>query len=175
MRKITLAALALASSAALVGITAVPAFAATNGTPVTVTVAAGDLSITVPGTKALTAALPGATSTTTLGDTVVTDARAGTAGWIATVTLSALVGTGTNTKTITTADATYTAGTATPSGTVTVAAATVISDLTTAKPSQTATAVSGNNTATWAATLTVKMPAQILADIYSGTLTQSVS
>ena len=176
MRKITLAALALAGSMALVGVTAVPAFAATGDTPVSVTVASGVISITVPGTKALTAALPGATSTTTLGDTVVTDGRAGTAGWIANVTLPVLTGTVTSTNaTIPTTGATYAVTTATKTGTVTVTAAATITGLGTAKTSQTATAVSGNNTATWAATLTVPMPAQVLADTYSGTLTQSVS
>ena len=49
LRKITLAAVALAGSMALIGVTAVPAFAAPTGdTPVTVTVAAGVLAITVP-------------------------------------------------------------------------------------------------------------------------------
>ena len=175
MRKITLAALALASSAALVGVTAVPAFAATDGTPVTVTVAAGDLSISVPASKALTAALPGDTSTTVLDNTVVTDARAGEVGWAATVTLPVLTGTVTSgSATISTITATYAAATATPTGTATVTAATTITDLTTAKNSQTATLVDGNNTATWAATLTVEMPDQVLADTYSGTMTQSV-
>ena len=175
MRKITLAALALASSAALVGVTAVPAFAATDSTPVTVTVATGVLSIAAPsGTTVLTAAVPGATSTTALGDTVVTDARAGTAGWVADVTLPALTGTSPSTVTIPTTDATYTAGTATKTGTVTVTAATVITGLGTAKTSQTATAVTGNHTATWAASLTIKMPTDVLADTYSGTMTQSV-
>ena len=177
MRKITLAALALASSAALVGVTAVPAFAATDTTPVTVTVASGVLTITAPAdTIVLTPALPGATSTTLLGNTVVDDARADDVGWEATVTLPILTGTVTSTNaTIPTTGATYAAATATPSGTVTVTAALTITGLNTAKPSQTATGVSGNNTATWAATLTVPMPDQVLADIYSGTLTQSVS
>ena len=175
MRKVTRAALALAGSAALIGVTTVPSFAATDSTPVTVAVVTGDLSIAAPSaTTALTAAAPGATSTTTLGDTVVTDARAGTAGWVADVTLPALTGTSPSTVTIPTTDATYTAGTATKTGTVTVTAATVITGLDSAKTSQTATAVTGNHTATWAASLTVKMPTDVLADTYSGTLTQSV-
>ena len=176
MRKITLAALALASSAALVGITAVPAFAVTDGTPVTVTVAAGDLSISVPSDTTLTTAASGTTSTTILGNTVVTDARAAVAGWEATVTLPALTGPGTPATTIDTDTATYTAAAATTTGTVTVTAATTITDLTTAKPSQTATAVNGSNTATWTASLAVPIPTHdVLVGDYTGTLTQSVS
>ena len=177
MRKITLAALALAGSAALIGVTAVPAFAASDTTPVTVTVTAGALSISAPADTTLTAALPGATSTTILANTVVTDGRSGTAGWVATVTLSTLTGTipaGTP-GTILATGATYTAGQASKTGTVTVTAATVITDLSTAKTSQTATSVSGNNTATWTGDLAVPIPAGALADTYSGTLTQSVS
>ena len=177
MRKVTRAALALAGSAALIGVTAIPSFAATNSTPVSVAVEGGVLAISVPVTTALTTAAPGATSTTTLASTAVDDTRAGTVGWEATVTLPILTGTKPTgaAETITTADATYTAGTATPSGEVTVTAATVITDLTTAKPSQTATAVHGNNTASWAASLAVPIPDRALADTFSGTLTQSVA
>ena len=175
MRKITRTALALAGSAALVGATAMSASAATDTTPVTVVAVAGVLAISAPtGTTTLTPAVPGATSTTTLGNTTVTDERADTAGWLADVTLPALTGTSPSTVTIPTTDATYTAGTATKTGTVTVTAATVITGLGTAKTSQTATAVNGNHTATWAASLTVKMPTDVLADTYSGTMTQSV-
>lgn len=75
---------------ALIGVTAVPAFAETTGTtPVTVTVEAGVLSITVPETAVLSTVLPGANSTVTLTATVVTNARAGTANWTATVSLPA--------------------------------------------------------------------------------------
>ena len=177
MRNITLAAIALAGSAALVGITAVPAFAVTTAdTPVTVEVEAGVLSITVPGTTALSTVLPGENSTATLGATVVTDARAGTVNWTATVILPALTGDALNsTETIVTTGATYLAGTATTSGDPTVTAPSTVTDLSTAKTSQVTTAVSGNNSASWAATLTVPIPDQVLADTYSGVMTQSVS
>ena len=177
MRKITLAALALASSAALVGVTAVPAFAATDDTTTTVTVAAGVLSITVPATATLSTVLPGETSTAPLEATVVTDARAGTVNWTATVILPALTG---NTplvnRTIPTSGATYMANAATLTGSPTLAVLSLKTDLSTAaQTSQATTAVSGNNSAAWTATLTVPIPAQVLADSYSGVMTQSVS
>ena len=177
MRKITLAALALAGSAVLVGVTAVPAFAVTTAdTPVTVTVTAGVLAITVPATASLSTVDPGADSTVALGATVVTDERAGVLNWTATVSLPALTGDAVgSTETIPTTGATYLAGTATQNGTATLATPATVTDLSTAKTSQAATAVSGNNSASWTATLTVPIPDQVLADTYSGTMTQSVS
>lgn len=177
MRKITLAALALAGSAGLVVVTTVPALAVTTAdTPATVIVPAGVLSITVPATAALSTGVPGADSTVTLTDTVVNDDRAGTTNWTATVSLPALTGNTLTTQTIPTTGATYLAAVATPGGTVTLAAPTLKTDLSTAaQTSQATTAVSGNNSATWTATLTVPIPAQVLADTYSGVMTQSVS
>ena len=176
MRKITLAAIALAGSAALVGVTAVPAFAVTtDDTTATVTVEAGVLSITVPATAALSTVLPGANSTADLGATKVTDARAGTANWTATVILPALTSDVLVGETIPTTGATYLAGTATLTGEPTVTTPSTVTDLSTAKTSQVTTAVSGNNSASWTATLTVPIPDQVLADTYSGVMTQSVS
>ena len=173
MRKVTRAALALAGSAALIGVTTVPSFAADTTT--TVTVPTGVIGITASTTDALTGANPGATSTTTLDPTTVTDTRAGTVGWVADVKLTDLAGTGTNTVKIPTATATYLANGATVTGTATVGASAVRTDLTLAGTSQTATGVSGNNETVWTATLTVEIPAAALADIYSGTMTQSLS
>ena len=175
MRKVTRAALALAGSAALIGVATVPSFAADTTT--TVVVPAGVLSITAPATATLvTAAVaPGADSSVTLGATKVTDERAGTAGWIATVSLPVLSDSATTPKTIPTTSATYLAATATLTGAPTVAAPSTVTGLSTAKTSQSATAVSGNNTASWTATLTVPIPAQALASTYTGTMTQSVS
>lgn len=178
MRKITRVALALAGSVALVGVTAVPAFAVTtDDTSVTVTVAAGVLSITVPATATLSTGVPGANSTVTLGATKVTDSRADIADWTATVSLPALEGdTVGSTETIPTVGATYLAGTATETGMSTLAAPTTKTDLSTAPQiSQAATLVMGNNSASWTATLTVPIPPDVLADTYSGTMTQSVS
>jgi hypothetical protein len=149
---------------------AVPASAADTTTTVTIT--GGGLILTAPATATLTAGTPGANSTVTLGDTTVTDARAGTSGWTATVSLTALT---VATQTIPTAAATYLAAAVTPSGTSTLAIPVIRTDLTTDQVSQAASAVSGNNSATWTGALTVPIPAQALAGTYSGTLTQSVS
>src|SRR5664279_1503578 len=93
MRTTTRAALALAGSAALIGVTTVPSFAADTGdTTTTVEVEAGVLSITVPATATLSA-VPGADSTVDLTETVVTDERAGTENWTATVSLPELTST----------------------------------------------------------------------------------
>jgi hypothetical protein len=152
---------------------AVPASAADTTT--TVTVETGLLSLDAPAGATLTTGTPGANSTVTLGNTTVTDARAGVAGWSATVTLPALTGGARPTETIPTTAATYLAATVTPTGTSTLAAPEIRTDLSTSKVSQAASAVSGNNSATWTALLTVPIPAQVLADTYSGVMTQSVS
>lgn len=70
--------------------------------------------------------------------------------------------------------AAYTAGTATVIGTATVAASAKQSNLSTAKNIQAATAVSGNNTATWGATLEVAIPSNAIADTYTAVLTHSL-
>ena len=179
MRKVTRAALALAGSAALIGVTAVPSFAAATGdTTVTVAAQAGDLAITIPAAPTLSRGVPGADSTVTLAATKVTDERAGIAAWTATVTLPTLSNglVTPNDDTIATTFATYLAVAATLTGGPTMATPTTKTDLSTAKTSQTASATDGNNTASWTATLTIPIPDQALAiDTYSGTLTQSLT
>jgi len=176
MRTTTRVALALAGSAALIGVTAVPSFAVEDTTTTTVTVDAGVLSITVPAAADLSTVLPGENSTADVGATEVTDARAGTTNWTATVSLPDLTGDAVDsTETIPTDVATYLADTATLSGSPTLAAPGTVTDLSTAKTSQATTAVSGNNSASWTATLTVPIPEQVLADSYTGIMTQSVS
>ena len=148
----------------------------TAGTPTTVTVGTGELSITVPAGATLSTVTPGANSTVTVGTTTVTDTRAGVAGWSATVALPALTGGARPAEIIPTTTASYLAATVTPTGTSTLAAPATRTDLaTTPQVSQAASAVSGNNSAAWTGLLTVPIPAQVLADIYSGVLTQSVS
>lgn len=173
MRSITRTVFVLACSAALAGGMAVPASAADTAT--TVIVETGLLSLAAPAGATLSTVTPGANSTVTLGTTTVTDARAGVAGWSATVTLPALTGVARPTESIPTTAATYLAATVTPTGTSTLAAPATRTDLSTSKVSQAASAVSGNNTAAWNGALMVPIPAQVLADTYSGVLTQSVS
>jgi hypothetical protein len=176
MGSITRTTLVLACSAALAGGMAVPASAAdTADTTTTVTITGGGLTLTAPAGATLSTGTPGQNSTVTLGSTAVTDARAGVAGWSATVALPALTGATRPTETIPTTAATYLAATVTPTGTSTLTAPATRTDLTSAKVSQAATSVSGNNSAAWTAALTVPIPAQVLADTYSGVLTQSVT
>ena len=104
----------------------------------------------------------------------VTDDRAGTAGWVATVSISDFTGTGTTPPSLPATAARYTAPAATVTGTATVNASTV-TDISTAATVQTASAVTGNNTATWDPTLQIVAPSDALADTYTATITHSVS
>lgn len=168
MRNLSRISLVVAVSAALVGSVALPATAADTG--ITVTVQGGGLAINAPGAAALGSIAPGANANVTLTGVAVTDTRAGTLGWQAQVIMTALTVSG---QTIPASAATYTAAAATVNGTATVTPAAPVADLTTAKTVQTATAVSGNNDATWNATLNIAVPAGALAGDYTATLTHS--
>ena len=185
MRKVTRAALALAGTAALIGVTTVPSFAADSS--VTVTVVGEGIAITAPASVPLTKtgadnSTLASTATATLGATKVTDKRAqNSVGWTATVSLPDLSdgSAAPGPKLIDTATATYLAATATTVGESTLtdpATAGAVSTLDTTTPtSQIATVVNGNNSASWVATLTVQIPPATLAADYTGTLTQSLS
>ena len=172
MRNISRISFAIVASAALAGSIALPASAAPTGdTSATVTVESGALGITAPVAAALPAVVPGATTNIALGDVVVTDLRAGIVGWEASVILTDLTATA---GTIPATAASYTTAAASKTGTVTLAE-TSSTDLSVATVVQTATAVSGNNTATWGADLVLAAPAGALAGDYTATLTHSVS
>jgi len=172
MRTISRVSLTAAVSAALVGSVALPATAApTADSTVTVEVPVGTLSISAPATAALGTVTPGASASVGLAGVQITDDRAGVAGWSAQVALTDFVGVNAANVIPATA-ATYTPEAATVTGTATVAE-TPASNLSTAKTVQTATAVSGNNTATWNASLSILAPAGALADTYTATLTHS--
>ncbi|TQO21084.1 leucine rich repeat (LRR) protein [Rhodoglobus vestalii] len=154
---------------------------ASGETPVTMTVTGGTLDITVStGSVYLGAAVPGETTPSTpLGDMVITDARAGQLGWIASAAVteftSATVTVDGSPATIPASAVAYTAPTADMTGTVTVTA-TSPKSVDSAAAVQTATAVTGNNTATWSPTIVVTVPAQALAATdYAATFTHSVS
>ncbi|WP_427174697.1 hypothetical protein [Arthrobacter sp. 92] len=170
MRSISRVSLAAAASAALIASLALPASAA--DTTATVQVAAGSLGISAPASTALTALTPGGSASANLTGVNVTDSRAGTADWTANVSLTNFTGT-TPTNIIPATAATYTPATAGKTGTVTVVPTTQ-ADLSTAKTVQSATAVVGNNTATWDAVLSVTAPSDALADTYTAVLTHSV-
>ncbi|WP_141991290.1 hypothetical protein [Rhodoglobus vestalii] len=150
-------------------------------TPATMAVTGGTLDITVStGSVYLGAAVPGqSTPRTPLGDMVITDARAGQLGWIASAAVteftSATVTVDGSPATIPASAVAYTAPTADMTGTVTVTA-TSPKSVDSAAAVQTATAVTGNNTATWSPTIVVTVPAQALAATdYAATFTHSVS
>ena len=179
-RTIIASAAALFIGGASVLTLAVPAFAATGpavGTPVTVEVTGGDLIISAPtgpvdlGSR--TTSGSDQTVSKQLGNVAVTDNRAGTVTWTATVSAPDFTGP----QTISTSTfglVVYTAGTATVTGPVTVVGSTE-STLSTGGPAQTATIVGGNNTATWNPTIAVTIPANALAGSYGTSITHSVS
>jgi hypothetical protein len=177
MRKKIIAAALIAGGTGMLAFT-VPALAATtSSTPVTVEVGGGDLGISAPGGLVDLGSVPASTAVQTvqhlLGTVTVTDDRAGTAGWVATAEAPDFTGP----QTISTSAAglvTYNPGNVTVTGTATVAA-TFENQMYPTGPVETATGVSGNNTAAWNPTLTVTVPANALAGTYSTTITHSVS
>ena len=169
MRKSLITTVAVVGAVALTGLTALPASAAT--TTATMEVTAGALSITAPAAIALSKVAPGATSTGALTGVQVSDLTADAIGWTSSVNMTAFTSATTKTS-IPAAGITYTPTTATTTGTVAVAAAAAAAGT---GAVQTATAVTGNNTATWGATIAVAVPSDALAATdYTATLTQSV-
>lgn len=158
-------------AAGMVTATALPASAATD---TTFSLTGGALSVTAPTTAALTDATSGTTTISgPLGPMSVTDARGGTAGW--TVSAISTPFTGALASPSVSTAVSYTGGAATTTGTVTVAdgAATTLTG--TAASVMAGSGVSGNNTAAWAPTLSVTMPASAKADTYAGTVTTSIA
>jgi hypothetical protein len=153
-----------------------PAFAATaSDTPVTVEVSGGSLSISAPtGSVDLGSVLASTSAQTVsspLGVVTVTDSRAGTLGWVATIGAGDF--TGPQVISVSTpGSVTYTPGTATVTGTANVAA-TNEDHLYPTVPVQTATGVSGTNTAAWNPTIAVTIPAGALAGTYSNPATRT--
>jgi hypothetical protein len=170
--RIIRAALALACSAALAGGSAVPASAADTLT--TVVVSSGSLGFSsAPASASLGLVDPGVDAAITVRGITVSDDRAGTAGWSASVVLTDFTGDATGAA-LSSAGVTYTPTAAATTGTVTMTASTA-NNPTTPRIVQTATGVSGNNTATWNAGLTVPVPKDAVVDTYTATLTYSVS
>ncbi|MEU2627404.1 hypothetical protein [Kitasatospora sp. NPDC007106] len=166
------------TAVAAVAVFPVPASAAGSGTtPLTAQVDSGTLDITVPTTSVslgtVTASTSPQTVTSQIGDVVVTDGRGGTVGW--TATANAVDFTGPQNISVSAAgSSSYTSPTAVVTGTATVANA----DLTALYPPgpvQTATGVSGINTATWNPTISLTIPGNALTGTYSSTLTHSVA
>jgi hypothetical protein len=165
-------ALAVVCSAAMLGVMAGPASGA--DTVATVVVSSGSLGFSsAPTSAALGEVHPGTVAAITLHGITVTDNRAGTAGWSASVLLMDFTGDATGAR-LSAAGATYTPTAATTTGTVSVTASPA-TDPTMPRIIQTATCVTGNNTATWDVSLTIQVPNEAVADAYTATVTYSVS
>ncbi len=148
-------------------------------TTVTFTVTSGALTINAPLGVALVpgtgdSGLPGTSVAGTMGDTVVTDNRAALlTPWIATVSESPFTtGAGSLAQTISAGAATYDPGTVATTGDITATGSTVT--LSGSNQQVVTDAGSGDNTATWDATITLAIPATAVVGDYTGTLTSSV-
>ncbi|WP_427174704.1 hypothetical protein [Arthrobacter sp. 92] len=148
--------------------------ASASDTVATVVVPSGSLELGS-GTTAvvLGTVTPGTSTMTALPGLTVKDNRAGTAGWTASVVVTDFTGRATGTS-LSAAGATYAPLQASTAGTATVTPSSA-TDLRAPKVVQTATGVSGNNSATWTASLIVSVPPDTIADTYNATLTYSLS
>ena len=147
-------------------------------TTATLTITGGALAITVPtstvslGTRQNT--VGGGTISGVLGVVQVSDGRSAAAGsgWVASVISSAF--TPPAGPAIAASAVSYTAGTITKVGTA-VYTANDPPDLTGVSPAVTASAITGDNSATWSPTITVLIPGGMAAGTYTATITHSVA
>lgn len=163
--------LAAATITALITGVALPASA--DETATTFALTGGSLALSVQATAALTNASTGTTAITgSLGTVSVTDERGGTVTWAVSASSTAFTGAIVGGSSSTAVS--YTGGAVAETGTITVADGTATLMSTTAASVVAPSALSGNNTASWAPTVDVTMPAGALADNYSGTVTTSI-
>jgi hypothetical protein len=170
---------------ALAAVPAVPLVAAgpalaqgTGSTPTTFTVETGTLEISVPGAASLgLAPLGAATISGDLGNVTVFDSRGSVSGsWTTSVSSTAFVtGAGTGPETIPASDVDYDPGSLVAStGTGTFTPGTPGS-LAATRTAFSASAETGNTTATWDPEITVHLPSSVVAGTYNGTITHSVA
>jgi hypothetical protein len=154
---------------------ALPAGAATAGTPATFTLTAGALSISAPvgpvslGTQLAATAV--STMTGSLGVVTVSDQRGGTTTWTASVISGAFTPSGGPADPAT--NLSYAAGPITASAYV-VATAVPATDLS-GESTVVTGASSGISTASWNPTITVIVPANFAPGSYGATITHSVA
>jgi len=151
---------------------------------VTFTLTSGSLAIAEPGAATLTAgALSGLTGTSftgSLGNTTVTDTRGGITGWATTIAQTTAFSDGTTTIPAGNVKA-WVAAPIVPTGVATVTSGlylTQLTGLTLTGIGQTfvsATAVLGNNSATFNPSIAVTVPNDATAGTYTGVITQTVS
>lgn len=151
---------------------------------VTFSLTGGSLAIAEPGDATLTAGalsgLVGTSFTGALGNTTVTDTRGGILGWSSTIAQTTAFTDGTTT--IPAANVKAWVGSAiVPTGVAVVTSGTYLTELTglaltgTAQTFVTATAVVGNNSATFNPSIAVTVPTDATAGTYTGVITQTVS
>jgi hypothetical protein len=169
--------LAIATGILMIGIPVSANADTSGGTPATVTIQGGFLSLTVPadagnlGTRVNT--VNGGTISGLLGQVQVLDARSAPAGsgWVTTVISTAF--TPPSGPTIPASAVSYTAGTIAKTGTATYTANDP-GNLTGVVPAVTATGITGDNSATWNPTIHVFVAGGTIAGIYGATITHSV-
>jgi hypothetical protein len=157
--------------------------AGTGATSATITLSAGTLDITVPGGPvALATGTNTATGTSlsgALGPVTVADTRGvEDGGWTTTVVSTAFVPATDGSAVIPATGVGYAAGTITSAGTGTYTPtnqAAVAPGISAAVAVVTATAITGDQTATWSPTIIVTVPATASADTYTATITHSVA
>ena len=159
---------------------ALPARAADTTT--TFTLAAGALSISAPASSGLGSGSGGGTLSAQLGTVTVTDSRGALLGtWTASVSSTDFTtGGATANETVAKGQVTYWSGAATASSGTAVftpgqAEAANAQALSVARTAFSATAIIGNNSASWNPTVTVNVPAAAVAGTYAGTITHSVA
>jgi hypothetical protein len=181
MKKIVAATIGFTGLVAL----ASPASAApTDDTTVTYEVLAGTLDIDAPATADVGTGAPGGTISGQLGTVTTTDSRAaGDASWVATATATAFqTGGGTPSETVIPSEISYWSGPATATtgnGTFTPGQTTSADeeplDSVTPLTVFTHTGGTGGNSASFNPSLTVYLPLDSQAGIYTGTVTHSVA
>jgi hypothetical protein len=175
MRRIIIATAGLFIGGAGVLALAAPAFAA--DTPVTVQITGGLLAISAPaGPVSLGSAAASASGqniTGQLGVVLVSDQRAGIAGWVASAGSTNFTGSATGSTPISAGTVTYDPLTATVVGHATVTP-TSLTSMATPGTVETATAVVGVNTASWNPSIKVPVPGGEVVDTFGATITHSV-
>ncbi|MBF4615949.1 hypothetical protein [Curtobacterium sp. VKM Ac-1376] len=162
-------------AAGTVVFTASAAQAADDTTGANASVNGGVLSISAPTAVTFPLANPGTTSEAAAEGIAVTDTRAGTVGWAASVSTTDFVSVADPTRSIGAGALGYTPATAVETGTLTLVKSDTITGSTAGSAVQTASGVTGNNSATWSAALTLTVPSDALAATdYQATVTHSV-
>ena len=171
----------LAAAAAGLSFTGTPA----QATSVTFSLTGGSLSVSQPSSAAaLTggalSGIAGTALTGSLGTTTVTDARGGVTGWASTIAQTTALTNGTTTIPVGNTKA-WVGAAIVPTGVAVVTSGTYVSQVTgltlsgSAQTLVSATAVVGNNSASFNPSIAVTIPSDATAGDYTGAITQTVS